>query len=154
MPLRPDLSNGLNLSRRSTTPVKLPRMNFPMIGGLPDSADASAHEAPSGGVEGTVPLPEEAQPMLPARPEQRMPAAPMPAAPQPAPTQREAARVVVYGQAGCEECVAAIQDLIERQISFTYFDVARDAQALAHLQAICGGAPVVPVVVYVGFGGA
>ncbi|HLN65632.1 MAG TPA: glutaredoxin family protein [Symbiobacteriaceae bacterium] len=154
MPLRPDLPSGLNLSRRATTPVKLPKMNFPMIGNAPDAAPQadSNHYAPPDAVEGTVPLPEErpvAAPVMPVQPITRAPAAP--AVPK-APVQAQGpARVTVYGTSGCMACLEAIQDLIDRQISFTYYDVARDAQAMAHLQAISGNAqPVVPVIIYFG----
>ncbi|HYF94961.1 MAG TPA: hypothetical protein VD969_22325 [Symbiobacteriaceae bacterium] len=151
MPLRPDLPSGLNLSRRATTPVKLPKMNFPMLGGVPESAPGyaePAHQPLPGAVEGTVPLPEEVQPMTPAIPSQSV------SAPAPALPAREAARVIVYGRSGCVAAMDAISDLIERQISFTYFDVSRDAKAMAHLQTICGNAEVVvPVIIHIGFGG-
>ncbi|HWI66731.1 MAG TPA: glutaredoxin domain-containing protein [Symbiobacteriaceae bacterium] len=153
MPLRPDLSSGLNLSRRATTPVKLPKMNFPMIGGVPESAPGHAepaHQPLPGAVEGTVPMPEEVHqmPMMPAMPPQPV------SAPAPVVSSREAARVIVYGRAGCVASMNAIQDLIERQVSFTYYDVSRDAKAMAHLQSISGGGEmVVPVVIQIGFGG-
>lgn len=150
MPLRPDLPNSLNLSRRATTPVKLPKMNFPMIGSVPEAAlpvAEPAHYAPPGAVEGTVPLPEEEQPVMNGKLEERMPAAP-------APMTKEAARVIVYGRSGCMACMDAIQDLINRQVGFTYHDVSRDPQAMAHLQAICGASePVVPVIIHIGYGG-
>lgn len=155
MPLRPDLPSGLNLSRRATTPVKLPKMNFPMIGGTPEAAPQADpnHFAPPDAVEGTIPLPEEhpvAAPVMPQQPIVRAPMAPaMPKAPVQA--AQGAGRVMVYGTSGCMACLEAIQDLIDRQISFTYYDVSRDAQAMAHLQAISGNAqPVVPVIIYFG----
>lgn len=153
MPLRPDLPSGLNLSRRATTPVKLPKMNFPMIGGVPESAPGHAepaHQPLPGAVEGTVPLPEEEMPMTPVMPSQPISAP----APAPVTSARAAAKVIVYGRSGCMACMDAIQDLIERQVSFTYYDVSRDAKAAAHLQAICGAAEaVVPVIIHIGFGG-
>jgi glutaredoxin len=144
MPLRPDFPAGLNLSRRTTTPVKLPKLSYPMVGGVPQGAAEPAHQAPPDAVEGTVPMPE---PELTAPP----PAPVQPALP--APVARGAGRVVVYGRSGCAACQAAIQDLMERQVSFTYYDVASDLRAMQHLQAICGGSPVVPVIIYIGFGG-
>jgi hypothetical protein len=70
------------------------------------------------------------------------------------PDAQQAARVIVYGKSGSAPCMQAIQDLMERQVSFQYYDVSRDANAAAHLRAICNGDPVVPVIVYIGFGGA
>jgi hypothetical protein len=158
MPLRPDLPNGLNLSRRATTPVKLPKMNFPMIGGVAEAQPVHMgpmHEAPPGSVEGTVPLPEE-EPVAMPHPIHQAPAMPhpqVPAMPQ-VPAAKEAARVIVYGKSGCMACMEAIQDLIDRQVSFTYYDVSRDLKAMQHLQAICGaGEAVVPVIISIGFGG-
>jgi|GEM_PF-3478163 len=163
MPLRPDLSGGLNLSRRATTPVKLPKMNFPMIGGVPESAPVPssaavepAHQAPPGAVEGTVPMPREESVME----EIRTGIAPAPTlgAPAAAPvalSAMQAGQVIVYGRSGCAACMEAIQDLIDRQVSFTYRDVSRDAAAMQHLQAICGASgPVVPVIITIGFAGA
>jgi hypothetical protein len=149
MPLRPDLTSGI-LSRRATTPVKLPKMNFPMIGGVPESAPGQAepvHQPLPGAVEGTVPLPEEVYPVQPGQPV---------SAPAPAPvtSAREVARVIVYGRSGCAASMDAIADLVNRQISFTYYDVSRDAKALSHVQAITGpGEVVVPVIIHIGFGG-
>jgi glutaredoxin len=187
MPLRPDLPSGLNLSRRTTTPVKLPRMNFPMIGGVPEAAPGPAepaHPAQPDTAQGTRYTPEEVHPMMPNQHGSGQPAMPaqaaMPAqsvapaqtamatqsamvaqpaaAAQPAPAPisvgREAARVIIYGRSGCMACLNAIQDLVERQINFVYYDVARDAKAMAHLQTICGSSEaVVPVIVHIGFGG-
>lgn len=68
------------------------------------------------------------------------------------PDAREAAKVIVYGRSGSAACLRAIQDLMERQVSFQYVDVARDPAAAAHLTAICNGEPVVPVIVHIGFG--
>ncbi len=153
MPLRPDLPAGLNLSRRTTTPVKLPKMSFPRVGGVPSDASPEEaepqHQAPPGAVEGTVPLPEEADPM------EMDQGAPLPATSAKEQESRapEVSRVIVYGRSGCEACMAAIRDLIERQVSFTYHDVSRDEEALAHLRTICGDRVVVPVIVQVGFGG-
>lgn len=153
MPLRPDVSGGLNLTRRATTPVKLPKMNFPMLGGVAPDTNPQ-HYAPPDAVEGTVPLPEEEMPVAPSHMERpAMPMSPAPA-PSPAPAAREAARVIVYGRSNCAAVMDAIADLMSRQINFTYFDVGRDATAMSHLNAICGGEPVVPVIIHVGFGGA
>lgn len=155
MPLRPDLPSGLNLSRRATTPVKLPKISFPMIGGVADSAHLGAvspNHAGEGPIEGTLPLPEEDNKTEEA-PVMRSPV--VPPYPQPAPveTSRTASRVIVYGKSGCPACVSAIQDLIDRRVSFTYYDVERDPNALQHLESICGGEAMVPVIVQVGFGG-
>lgn len=152
MPLRPDLPSGLNLSRRATTPVKLPKMSFPLgvfsdqAGQAPEPAETeTAATAP----EATIPVQAQAQAEAP-QPQQAAPPAPaVPMAPV-----AQAARVIVYGRSGCQACVDAIQDLIDRQMSFVYYDVSRDAKALAHLQAICGNEPMVPVIIQVGFGGA
>jgi glutaredoxin len=146
MPLRPDFPAGLNLSRRTTTPVKLPKLSYPMVGGVPEGAVEPAHQAPPDAVEGTVPMPEPEPGAPPPAPLQ-------PAQPAPAPVAGEAGRVVVYGRSGCAACLAAIQDLMARQVSFTYYDVASDQRAMQHLQAICGASPVVPVIIYIGFGG-
>ena len=150
MPLRPDLTSGI-LSRRATTPVKLPKMNFPMIGGVPESVTGQAepaHQPLPGAVEGTVPLPEEVYPMQPGHPV----SAPAPA--PPVTSARETARVIIYGRSGCAASMDAVADLIQRQINFTYYDVGRDQKAMSHLQAICGnGEAVVPVIVHIGLGG-
>jgi len=66
---------------------------------------------------------------------------------------RDCTRVIVYGKAGCPACVEAIQDLIDRQVCFTYHDISRDEQAKAQLQAICGDAAMVPVIIQVGVRG-
>ncbi|HYG60522.1 MAG TPA: glutaredoxin domain-containing protein [Symbiobacteriaceae bacterium] len=77
---------------------------------------------------------------------------------EPAPAQpavREAMRVIIYGKSGCPACMDAIQDLMDRQVSFTYFDVSKDQRAMTHLKAICGaGEAVVPVIIQIGYGGA
>jgi len=159
MPLRPDLPSGLNLSRRATTPVKLPKMNFPMLGGVPESAPGHAEPAqqqlPAAPVQGYAQIPEEVKPMpmMPAMPPQHQ-AQPYGApAPAPAAPAKEASRVLVYGALGCAAAMDAIQDLINRGVSFTYYDVSRDAQAAAHLQAIVGqGNMVVPVIIHIGYG--
>jgi glutaredoxin len=67
------------------------------------------------------------------------------------PDARDHAKVIVYGRSGSTACMRAIQDLMERQISFQYVDVSRDSDAAAHLAAICNGEPVVPVIVHIGF---
>jgi hypothetical protein len=67
------------------------------------------------------------------------------------PDAREAPKVIVYGRSGSTACLRAIQDLMERQVSFQYVDVSRDADAVAHLAAICNGDPVVPVIIHIGF---
>lgn len=218
MPLRPDLPSGLNLNRRAATPVKLPRMNFPMIGAMagegagsseqtmaPDADPAAMPHGPSilATLSQMAPMASQpgAQPHLtateaieaatagfaesqasqmaaaspapaaataPAPPGLQMasqmaaPAAqPAPQTAQPAPQMAQpapqpaggppGARVIVYGRAGCQACVEAIQDLMERQVNFTYYDVGRDPMALNHVQAICGGGvPMVPVIVQIG----
>jgi glutaredoxin len=142
MPLRPDLPTGLNLSRRTTTPVKLPRMNFTMIGGAL-SAEPGGLPEPS-----AIPFPETVETRLPMQEASTA----MPDI-QSIVTSRENSRVIVYGQSGCTACMAAIQDLVARQVSFTYCDVTRDSSAMAHLQAICGNEPAVPVIITIGFGG-
>lgn len=204
MPLRPQLPAGLNLSRRVTTPVKLPKMSFPMGEGYADqSGEASmpaavpgpAMAAPGPGIAGTreasmarlaifqqpdqaYEQPAPAQAAAPAyeRPaptqedpsayEQPAPAraaraqaAPEPAYAKAAPAMAtvpaaQAHQIIIYGRAGCQASIAAIQDLIDREVSFTYYDVGRDAGAMAHLQAICGNAPMVPVIIQIGFDGA
>lgn len=68
-------------------------------------------------------------------------------------TPRDCTRVIVYGKAGCPACVEAIQDLIDRQVCFTYHDVSRDEKALLQLQTICGGDALVPVMIQVGVRG-
>lgn len=157
MPLRPDLPTALNLSRRpAATPVKLPRMSFPMVGGPADAQDfQGAHPMEmmmpealpgAGPAEPGPPMAAESPPV-----EEATPAAPRPDPAAQAPEEREAVRVIVYGRAGSEACLEAVQDLVDRQVSFNYFDVDRDALARQHLEAVCGGEPVVPVVVYIGF---
>lgn len=149
MPMRPDLPMGLNLSRRPAAPVRLPRMNFPTAGNslegnpleeLFDPPDTLPEEPPVGADAGSVapaaPVPDPA---------------PAPAGPPIAMAGGQAARVIVYGRSNSLECMEAVQDLIDRQISFTYCDVDRDARAMQHLQAICGGDAVVPVVIQIGY---
>lgn len=63
---------------------------------------------------------------------------------------RESARVIVYGRAGCPDCLEAVQELIDRQVCFTYHDIGRDERALSQLKAICGEAPMVPVIIQIG----
>lgn len=157
MPLRPDLPTALNLSRRpAATPVKLPRMSFPMVGGPADAQDSEGPQPVEMATPEAEPFAGPAQPG-PSVPDEYRPAdGTAPAAPRPAPApltpeEREAVRVIVYGRAGSEACLEAVQDLVDRQVSFNYFDVDRDALARQHLEAICGGEPVVPVVVYIGF---
>lgn len=133
MTYRPDLPPGLNLSRRATTPVKLPKMSFPMLGGVPESSGVPVAET---GEEGRTFM-EENRSSRNVTTEVNA-------------VMRENSRVIVYGRSGCDVCMAAIQDLVERQIGFTYHDVNRDERAMEHLHAICGGAPVVPVIVTIG----
>jgi hypothetical protein len=214
MPLRPQLPAGLNLSRRVTTPVKLPKMTFPMGDGYAEQdAETPAPAAPAMGGPGSEasrarlalfqqpaqeyeqPAPAQAamsayeraapaQAALPAY-ERAAPAqAALPAYERAAPAQvalpayeraapvqaalpayeraaqavptvpaAHAQQLIVFGRAGCEASIAAIQDLIDREISFTYYDVGRDPRAMAHLQAICGNAPMVPVIIQIGFAG-
>lgn len=163
MPLRTDLPSALNLSRRAAAPVKLPRMMFPMAGAPADGAGGPAPEgfevpeaqpdaemaaqAPQGypgqyAGQGFQPQGPTASPV----PAPVSDAAPVPVAPT-------AERVIVFGRSNCPACLEAVQDLIDRQVSFTYLDVVRDPQALEHLQAICGGSPVVPVIIHIGFRG-
>lgn len=75
----------------------------------------------------------------------------LPTAPVTAP--RDCARVIVYGKAGCPACIEAVQDLIDRQVCFTYHDVSRDEKAMVQLQAICGTDALVPVIIQVGVRG-
>lgn len=142
MPLRPDF----NLTRRPTAPVKLPRMTFPMVGGPVEQFQ------PVDQAEGVLPEPAMTPPVAQQEP-----------SPQPsvinqdqgpvAAVQIEATRVIVYGRSGCAACLEAVQDLIDRQMSFVYYDVATDARAMEHLQAISSGRPVVPVIIQIGYGG-
>ncbi|HLO01550.1 MAG TPA: hypothetical protein VK191_00345 [Symbiobacteriaceae bacterium] len=209
-----NLPPGLSFARRTTAPVKLPRLDFPRLGGPMESQPARvgelAPEAPSAtnglGQQVVVfPYPETPPPATSAAPPvtnfappatsaappvtsfappppfaQAIPLTGAPTAPvqlgSPAstitvkeeppsmmtssgattsiPDAREAAKVIVYGRSGSAACMRAIQDLMERQISFQYVDVGRDQAAAAHLTAICNGEPVVPVIVYIGFAGA
>lgn len=142
MPLRPDLPAALNLSRRTTAPVKLPRMSFPMVGGIPESVEQPVEDS----FEPLAPTPED----QPGAPEYRHAPAASPSA-EPVTESRESTRVIVYGRSGSQACLEAVQDLLDRQTSFAYYDVDRDVPAREHLQAICGGDPVVPVIVYIGF---
>lgn len=151
MPLRPDLPMGLNLSRRPAAPVKLPRMNFPAPGTTLDGGSNPIEE----NFEPTAPVPEELPVGADSSPVAALPvAAPSPAPAAPAPGAAQAGRVIVYGQSNSLESMDAIQDLIDRQISFTYYDVDRDSRARQHLEAVCGGEAVVPVIIYIGYRGA
>jgi hypothetical protein len=169
MPLRPELPAGLNLSRRVTTPVKLPKMTFPTAD---DYADQTTAPAPASAPEASMArlalfhqqsqIPEQPTPapayerLAPAPSYERPAPAPAQAAPVPAAPSVPAAQmyqVIIYGRSGCQSCMAAIQDLIDREMCFTYYDVGRDAAAMAHLQAICGDQPMVPVIIQVGFSG-
>jgi hypothetical protein len=157
MPLRPELPAGLNLSRRVTTPVKLPKMTFPMAD---DYADQSTAPAPASAPEASMArLPLFQQQSQSPEQTAQAPAyerpAPAPAYEQPAPAvpAAQAHQIIIYGRAGCAASIAAIQDLIDREMSFTYYDVGRDAGAMAHLQAICGNTPMVPVIIQIGFAG-
>ena len=140
VPLRPDNPIGLNLTHRPTSPVKLPRITFPMGGDAADAIDANAGQP----VEAmSYPIPEPAEVPVPQM------------SPQPAPRAAGApSQVIVYGRSNCSASLAAVQDLIDRQVAFSYIDVGRNPQAMAHLQAICAGEPVVPVIISIGFGGA
>jgi len=146
MPLRPDF----NLSRRPTAPVKLPRMTFPLVGGLAEQFQ-SVEQTEGALPEPTVTPPAVQQESSPSTPivSQDQDQGPGPAVG----VQREATRVIVYGRSGCDACLEAVQDLIDRQMSFVYYDVATDARALEHLQTISAGRPVVPVIIQIGYGG-
>lgn len=149
MPIRPDLTGGFNLTRRPAGPVKLPRMSFPMVGGPVESAGQPADEPfASQREQEEISMPATNIPAMPPGFLATPPAAPEVPAPAQAPS-----RVVVYGRSNCQACMAAVQDLIDRGVTFTYYDVSREEQAMSHLQAITSGTPVVPVVVYIGFGG-
>jgi len=141
--VRPDHPIGLNLTRRPAAPVKLPRLTFP-IGG--DPAESSDPGSTPGAEAMTFPIPEPDE--SPAPQDCTQPEA---AAPQPAPVAAAApGQVIVYGRSDCAASLAAVQDLISRRVGFTYIDVGRNPQAMAHLQAICGGEPVVPVIISIG----
>lgn len=151
MPFRPDPPSGLNLTRRTAAPVKLPKMTFPMLG----AATEPAHQGSEEGVEGTVPLPEEMPGMeaqVPAAavgtPQPSIPSVPLP----PSVPARSGSKVIIYGRSDSKACLEAVQDLIARQVCFTYHDVDRDPQAKQHLMAICGGTAPVPVVIHIGTG--
>lgn len=167
MPLRPDLPTALNLSRRPTaTPVKLPRMSFPMVGGpaesagfpgeaqfLPPAAEQEQMEVPQTMMMDTRTMETRtAEPRtMEHRPEAMAMTMTSGASAETKAANPQAQRVIMYGRSGSLACMEAVQDLIDRQISFSYFDVDRDAQAMRHLQAIAGGDPVVPVIIYIGF---
>lgn len=177
MSFRPDLPSGLNLGRRVTTPVKLPKMSFPMIGGVPETPVQPGPEtAPTPAPEAVPQSPPQAPPapqgsIGPAAPAaggaptneevglMQDPTADRAPARQPMEMReavalpRENSRVIVYGRSGCDLCLAAITDLIERQVCFQYHDVTRDEKAMQHLKAICGGSPVVPVIISIGMVG-
>jgi hypothetical protein len=104
-----------------------------------------------GGQQATAPIPlGDAAPTISVKEE---PPSMMTTSGTAIPDAREAARVIVYGRSGSAACMRAIQDLMERQVSFHYVDVSRDSAAAAHLTSICNGEPVVPVIVHIGFGG-
>lgn len=219
-----NLPPGLSFARRTTAPVKLPRLDFPRLGGPVESQPTRVGElAPQTPVGSTSPSqqlvvfphPPAAPPSTPvaapsmpvATPSTPVATPSTPAAPpsttwapptvtavppftqaipltgaSTAPVQlsnsastntvkeepprmmtssgamasipdaREAAKVIVYGRSGSAACMRAIQDLMERQVSFQYIDVSRDQAAAAHLTAICNGEPVVPVIIHIGFG--
>ncbi|MDB4898148.1 MAG: hypothetical protein JWN15_4410 [Firmicutes bacterium] len=179
MPLRPELPAGLNLSRRITTPVKLPKMTFPMADDYADQPGAAGPSAADAQMAAAAPQASMARLALFQQQQAQMPEQPAPAPayerpaqaatyerPAQAPAQAaqaapavptvpaaQAHQIIIYGRAGCAASIAAIQDLIDREMSFTYFDVGRDAGAMAHLQAICGNAPMVPVIIQIGFAG-
>ncbi|MFZ5814110.1 MAG: glutaredoxin family protein [Bacillota bacterium] len=144
--MRPELPPGLGLPRRSDAPMRMPRMNFPMVGG---AAESTGHHEPAApthleAMESTKA--EEGSAMEMTRTATTMSSSPVL-------VSRECTRVIVYGRAGCPACVEAIQDLIDRQVCFTYHDVSRDERAMAQLQAICGDSPLVPVIIQVGVQG-
>ncbi|MFZ5823534.1 MAG: hypothetical protein ACOY94_04230 [Bacillota bacterium] len=144
MPLRPELPPGLGLPRRGDPPLR-PRMNFPMVGGATESSGAPAGEGP----EMSTTKPEEGSAMEMMRTNGS-------SAPSTGPVlaARDCTRVIVYGKAGNPACLEVIQDLIDRQVCFTYHDVSRDEQAMMQLQAICGDSPMLPVVIQIGLRGA
>ncbi len=157
MPMRPDLPMGLNLSRRPAAPVKLPRMNFPTPGAMPDGGTNPIEEnfEPPAPVPEELPVGADSSPVASApSPVASAPVASPAPSPVAAPAADQAARVIVYGRSNSLECMDAVQDLIDRQVSFTYFDVDRDARARQHLEAVCGGEAVVPVIIYIGYRGA
>lgn len=125
--------------------MRTPRLNFPMVGGAvigPATApDAEARER-------SAIKPEEGSDMEMMRPKE----SPAPSS-GPVLAARDCTRVIVYGKAGCPACVEAIQDLIDRQVCFTYHDVSRDEQALMQLRSICGSESMVPVIIQVGLRG-
>ncbi|HEY3364114.1 MAG TPA: glutaredoxin family protein [Symbiobacteriaceae bacterium] len=147
-------------------------MNFPMIGGMPDGMNVSSDlNNPTAGESAMTPSLTNANPQAmgqaaaqPAMPAAQAtasvaqpaaePVAPAPGQAAPAqPGQATGPQVIVYGRAGCQACLEAIQDLIDRQASFTYIDVGRDPAALNYVQALCGGVAMVPVIVQIGFSG-
>jgi glutaredoxin len=142
MPLRPDF----NLTRRPTAPVKLPRMTFPMVGGPVEQFQ------PMEQAEGALPEPAATPPVAQQEPAPKSEVSSQSQGPAAA-AQREATRVIVYGRSGCDVCLEAVQDLIDRQMSFVYYDVITDPGAMEHLKAISAGRPVVPVIIQIGFGG-
>lgn len=141
MPLRPELPPGLGLPRRGDAPLRAPRMNFPMVGGAAEPSGAPTEEGPE---------------MSAMKPEEGSAVEMMRANGSPAPSNglaraaRDCTRVIVYGRPGCPACLEAIQDLIDRQVCFTYHDVSRDESAMIQLQAICGDASMLPVVIQIG----
>lgn len=214
-----NLPPGLSFGRRTTAPVKLPRLDFPRLGGPVETQPARVGELapetpigstgpgqqlvifpnpqapPASTLTGPPPAPlttmvttpppatmAESPPMNFSSPVPFAQAIPLtgaamtpvqlgspttttPVKEEPRsmmtssgttasiPDAREAAKVIVYGRSGSAACMRAIQDLMERQVSFQYVDVSRDQAAAAHLSAICNGEPVVPVIVHIGFGG-
>lgn len=152
MQQRPEIPGSLNLPRRTDQPVAMPFAGFPMVGVSPGSAplrpldevqslEASPSEEGSKMMDLMRPAPETGRPA----------AAPAPVTPVLAP--RDCTRVIIYGKANCPACIEAIQDLIDRQVCFTYHDVSRDEKALMQLQAICGADAMVPVIIQVGVRG-
>lgn len=192
-----NLPPGLSFARRTTAPVKLPRLDFPRLGGpaenqparigegTPGTATGSpgpgqqliAFPAPEAPIPGSVtPSPTLSPPPNPTAPHPLITPQPLTSEPHyqnPTPTLKEelpsmmtssgagttiqdargSAKVIVYGRSGSGACMRAIQDLMERQVSFQYVDVSRDSAAAAHLSAICNGDPVVPVIIHIGFAG-
>lgn len=145
MPLRPELPPGLGLPRRGEAPLRAPRMNFPMVGGAAEPSGTPAGESPE--MSTTKPEEGSAMEMMRANGNSAPSNGPVLAA-------RDCTRVIVYGKAGSAACLEVIQDLIDRQVCFAYHDVSRDEEAMVQLQAICGDAPMLPVVIQIGVRGA
>ncbi|MGE5674770.1 MAG: glutaredoxin domain-containing protein [Mycobacterium leprae] len=149
MPLRPDSPFGMSPTRRNMVPPGLSRLGSLVPGEYAEGGDVAATVISStGSPMGTVEATEGesgAQHIVPGAPEERMPLVTSP---------QQSTRVVVYGRSGCPTCLAAIQDLIDRQVSFMYYDASRDAAAASQVQTILGSTTLtLPVIVQIGFGG-